>query len=69
MTPEELEDWKMVQNKMNNEGFHYCFESYSRFEEIKDGKFHELRLNYLNSAKLLEDYINEKCDNDYDFDD
>lgn len=60
MTHEEFENWEYVQNKMENEGFHYCFKHYSRFEEIKDKKFHELRENYLKSSKLLEDYINNK---------
>lgn len=62
MTIEELENWEFVQNKMEHEGFHYCFKHYSRFDEIKDEKFHELRKNYLESAKLLEDYINNKIE-------
>ena len=60
MTPQELEDWEYVKSKMENEGFHYCFIYYSRFEEIKDDKFHELRKTYIESAKLLEQYINDK---------
>jgi hypothetical protein len=60
MTYAEKENWGMVQYRMREEGFHYCFKHYSRFEEIKDEKFHELRKNYLESAKLLEEYINSK---------
>lgn len=60
MTEEEKENWQSVKYRMEEEGFYYCFESYSRFSEIKDEKFHELRLKYLESAKELEKYINDK---------
>lgn len=53
-------DFEYVKNKINQEGFDYCFISYSRFEEIKDIKFHQLRENYINSQKELENYINIK---------
>lgn len=53
-----LEDIKFLKSKMRWEGFDYCFESYSNWEEIKDKRFHELRKNYLDSKKLLENYIN-----------
>lgn len=66
MTPEENEDWLYLKSKMDNEGFHYCFVHYSRFEEIKDKKFHELKNLYINTAKELEDYINNKCKEDLD---
>jgi hypothetical protein len=65
MTYDELEDWKYVHYRMEEEGFHYCFKHYSNFEEIKDDEFHLLRLNYLESAKVLEDYVNNKCDEGY----
>ena len=58
---DELEDWENVKYRMCEEGFHYCFTSYSKFEEIKDEKFHRLRLKYLESAEILEKYINDKC--------
>lgn len=61
MTDEELEDWESVQG-MEEEGFHYCFKCYSRFDEIKDEEFHRLRVNYLESAELLEKYVNDKCE-------
>jgi hypothetical protein len=54
-----LEDIKYLKSKMRNEGFDYCFESYSNWEEIKDKRFHELRKNYLESKKLFADYIND----------
>ena len=66
MKSEELEDWFYLKSKMDNEGFHYCFVHYSRFEEIKDEKFHELRNLYIKTAKELEDYINNKCKEDLD---
>lgn len=53
------EDFRYVQCKISDEGFHYCFESYSNFEDIKDEKFHQLRLAYLKSAKELENYIDK----------
>jgi hypothetical protein len=51
-----------VRAKMENEGFHYCFKHYSRFEEIKDEKFHELRLAYLEAADALKKYIYSRLD-------
>ena len=53
----KLEDFKNVQYRMNAEGFHYCFESYSDFEEIEDKEFHKLRKYYLQYANLLKDYV------------
>jgi len=60
MKENQEELWGNVQCKIGDEGFHYCFDNYSSWEEIKDEEFHRLRLNYLQSAKLLEDYINKK---------
>ncbi len=45
---------------MEAEVFHYCFEGYSDWNEIEDETFHQLRLDYLKAAKLLEEYINTK---------
>lgn len=59
---EILEDYQMVQYRMGAEGFHYCFKHYSSFEEIEDEYFHKLRLEYLNSAKKLEEYVNNKVE-------
>ena len=47
MTGEELENWERVQYRMDEEGFVYCFEGYSRWEEIKDEEFHHLRKQFL----------------------
>ena len=47
MTYDELEIWQSVQYRMDEEGFDYCFESYSNWDEIKDEEFHRLRLGFL----------------------
>lgn len=56
----EKENWKNLQYRIKAEGFHYCFDGYSSWKEIEDEEFHQLRLNYLKAAKLLEEYINNK---------
>ena len=62
MTEEELEDWQMVQYRMDNEGIDYCFEHYSSFEEIKDDEFHKLRLELLESMKKIREYVKDKIE-------
>ncbi len=62
MTHEELENWERVQYRMDEEGFDYCFESYSRWDEIKDEEFHRLRLGFLQSMEDLRNYINQKVE-------
>ena len=54
---QELEDLTYLKAKMRDEGFDYCFRHYSSFEEIKDEKFHELRLKYIQIAEELENYV------------
>ena len=54
---QELEDLTYLIAKMRDEGFDYCFRHYSSFEEIKDEKFHELRLKYIQIAEELENYV------------
>ena len=54
---QELDDLIYLNAKMRDEGFHYCFRHYSSFEEIKDEKFHELRLKYIQIAEELENYV------------
>lgn len=66
MTTEEKEEWEYVYYKMMDEGFHYCFKHYSSFEDIKDEEFHRLRTNYLQSANDLEEYINNKYNEEVD---
>jgi hypothetical protein len=47
---------------MDGEGFDYCFESYSSWDEIKDEEFHRLRLGFLQSMKELREYIDSKVE-------
>ncbi len=60
MTEDEKENWESVNFRMHDEGFHYCFESYSNWKEIEDEKFHKLREQYLKSAEELEEYVKSK---------
>jgi hypothetical protein len=69
MTYEEQDEWNAVRYRMDNEGIDYCFEHYSSFEEIKDEKFHELRLQFLKSLKEIQNYVNEKCQEKVEKDD
>jgi hypothetical protein len=62
MTEEEYEDWTMVRYRMDNEGIEYCFEHYSRFEEIKDEEFHKLRLELLESMRKIRYYVEHKIE-------
>jgi len=57
---EELDNWENVNYRMVEEGFDYCFRSYSFFDEIKDADFHNLRLQYIEVANKLEKYIKNK---------
>jgi len=59
---DDLELWEAVQYRMDEEGFDYCFESYSHWDEIKDKEFHRLRLDFLRSMKELREYIDKKVD-------
>ena len=60
MTYEEQEIWDFLHSKMRDEGFHYCFDGYSDWDEIKDEEFHKLRIKYLEIAKSLKDYADKK---------
>lgn len=51
-----------VKYRMEAEGFHYCFKSYSTFEEVEDEHFHELRKAYLEAADALERYVHKRLD-------
>lgn len=66
MNKEEI--WHNLLYRMDAEGFHYCFDKYSSWKEIKDEELHKLRLNYLESAKQLQEYIinkNKELNEDY----
>ena len=69
MTYEEQENWSNVQYRMDNEGLEYCFKHYSRFEEIKDDKFHQLREELINKIDEIRGYVAEKLNQEIDDDD
>jgi len=58
----EKENFESCKYRILEEGFHYCFNSYSNWDEIKDAEFHRLRNVYLNSEKELKEYVNRKAD-------
>lgn len=65
MTEDEKDDWHSVQFRIEDEGIHYCFDGYSKWERIKDEEFHKLRKAYLNAAEELKNYVlkkNEEAD-------
>ncbi len=62
MTYDELEIWQSVQYRMDEEGIDYCFEHYSRWDEIKDEEFHRLRLGFLQYMKEIREYVDKKVD-------
>ena len=59
---DDLELWESVQYRMDEEGFDYCFESYSHWDEIKDEEFHRLRKEFLRTMEELRNYIENKVD-------
>ncbi len=56
----EKDLWRSVHYRMGEEGFDYCFDGYGDWREIEDEEFHKLRLQYLQSAKDLKQYIIKK---------
>lgn len=68
MAEDELEHWHSLQFRMEEEGIDYCFEHYSRWEEIKDVEFHRLRLGFLQYMKEIREYVNKKVDEGENFD-
>lgn len=59
MKKKEIKD---IINKIESEGFDYCFGHYSDFSDIKDPTFHELRKAYLEAASSLASFLKEECD-------
>ena len=55
MTEEELEDWKSMKYRMNEEGIDYCFEKYNEshgeYFETMPKNVHKIRLFFDNSKK------------------
>lgn len=48
---------KYVTERVDNEGFDYCFVHYSDFKEIEDEEFHKLREAYLEAQYKLAEYV------------
>ncbi len=48
-----------VVDYVENEGFDYCFTSYSSFDDVEDEKFHELRKAYIKAHDVLESYLDK----------
>jgi predicted nucleic-acid-binding protein len=42
---------------IDEEGFDYAFRNLHDFAEVKDEKFHQLRLAYVAAADALQDYV------------
>jgi len=59
-TKVDLKLWESVRYRMDEEGFDYCFESYSDWNEIEDDEFHRLRKKFLRDMKELRSYVNNK---------
>lgn len=60
MNEEQIEIWESLKYRKNEEGFDYCFISYSDWEEVDDEEFHKLRLKYIDSLTQLDNYIEKK---------
>jgi archaellum component FlaC len=59
---EDLDNFKAVQYRMDNEGIDYCFDGYSNWDEIEDEEFHKLRLEFLDSMKKIRQYVDNKIE-------
>jgi hypothetical protein len=55
--PLSKSDKEHIQECCEAEGFSYAFIHWSDFKKVKDPKFHELRLAYVEAAKALGKYV------------
>lgn len=69
MTYDEQEEFRMVEYRMDNEGLEYCFLRYSDFSEVKDEKFHQLRNELIDKIKEMRQYVEDKCNEEIDYED
>ena len=51
------EDAQDVLYRIEAEGFDYSFDGYSNWKEIKDEKFHDIRLDYLDAKNRMMEYL------------
>lgn len=54
LTQDEVE---MLQDKIDWEGFSYCFNGYSNWKEIKSTKFHNLLNDWQDSQRAFIDFL------------
>jgi len=59
---EQLENWKNLKYRMNNEGMSYCFEHYSSWSEIDNEEFHQLKEKYLETSRRIKLLVDNKVD-------
>lgn len=59
---EDLDNFRSVKYRMDNEGLEYCFKHYSSFEEIEDEEFHKLRKELLDSIEKIRNYVDNKVE-------
>lgn len=59
---DELDKWKMVRYRMDDEGMDYCFMNYSSFPEIQDEEFHTLRLKLIDLMEQMEQFLENKIE-------
>ena len=59
---DELDQWKMVRYRMDDEGMDYCFMNYSSFREIQDEEFHTLRLKLIDLMEQMEQFLENKIE-------
>lgn len=59
---ENLDNFRAVRYRMDNEGIDYCFDGYSDWDEIEDEEFHKLRLEFLDSMKKIRSYVENKIE-------
>ncbi len=57
MAKENKRTVRDVLDYVENEGFDYCFTSYSTFDDVEDEEFHQLRKAYMKAANKLEKYL------------
>lgn len=53
------EDAQRVNERIKQDGLNYTLMFYSNFSEIKDEKFHQLRLAFIKSATEFQEYLIE----------
>ena len=57
---ENLDNYKMVLNRIKRLGVVDTFKNYSNFEEIEDKEFHKLRKYLITHIDLMDFYLKKK---------